>query len=397
MSEDPRLLNSSPTVYVCHSRDDSEFVQKLTSALLDKNINVTYDLHSIAAAEDWERRNREMIAKSDQIIFVLSPRCIESTYCQWQVGEAKRQGKRIIPVLYKPVDQFKLPDYISSLNYIVFKERLDGTSEFIERVEHLILALNTDLGWIKQQTHLMHLTRLWFAHNKDEDYLIRSRPLREAESWVSNRPRDVRSPPTDIMEFLAASRKSEQNSSDAASRSRHFGATQRPNPRPRGTKVFISYRRSDTRHLAGRIDERLRSELSDDQIFFDIDSIPLGLDFRDQIVTALNETAVILALIGERWINPDWRKSGSRWFGLVKSRQDFIQVEMELGLDMGIPIIPVLVDGVFMPEDRFLPATMREFVALQAAQVRSGREFLSDMSTIVRQIQTFRAQGQIVA
>jgi len=41
----------------------------------------------------------------------------------------------------------------------------------------------------------------------------------------------------------------------------------RPEPRPLGSKVFISYRRTDTRHIAGRIYDRLARELSADEVF----------------------------------------------------------------------------------------------------------------------------------
>ncbi len=41
-----------------------------------------------------------------------------------------------------------------------------------------------------------------------------------------------------------------------------------------GMKVFISYRRSDTEYIAGRIYDRLVSALGKDQVFKDVDSIP---------------------------------------------------------------------------------------------------------------------------
>lgn len=48
-------------------------------------------------------------------------------------------------------------------------------------------------------------------------------------------------------------------------------------------KVFVSYRREDSRHIVDRISDRLKSTLGPDSVFKDVDSIPLGVDFRQSI------------------------------------------------------------------------------------------------------------------
>jgi hypothetical protein len=44
--------------------------------------------------------------------------------------------------------------------------------------------------------------------------------------------------------------------------------------------IFISYRRSDSADITGRIYDRLVEEFGRDAIFKDVDSIPLGMDFK---------------------------------------------------------------------------------------------------------------------
>ena len=44
-------------------------------------------------------------------------------------------------------------------------------------------------------------------------------------------------------------------------------------PAPR---VFVSYRREDTSHLAGRLSDRLAERLGSDNVFMDVDSIDPG-------------------------------------------------------------------------------------------------------------------------
>jgi hypothetical protein len=167
--------------------------------------------------------------------------------------------------------------------------------------------------------------------------------------------------------------------------------TGRLTPRPLGSKIFISYRRSDTRHVAGRIYDRLRGEISENEIFFDVDTVPIGVNFRQSIFGAVNESAVMLVLIGEKWINPTWNRSPI-WFG-VKSKEDFVQVEIELALESGLPVVPILVDGVEMPGERVLPDSIIEFASLNAAIVRSGRDFHTDMRYLLDRIRPWREQG----
>ena len=146
-----------------------------------------------------------------------------------------------------------------------------------------------------------------------------------------------------------------------------------PVPKPRGSKVFISYRRDDTRHVAGRVYDWLTRELPEKEIFFDVDTIPIGVDFKTNISDALSSSAVMLVLVGEKWLNPNWRRS-RRLFG-SKPKQDFVQVEIESALQLGVPIVPLLVDDVSMPSVDSLPSSIAEFASVNAAPIRSGHDF----------------------
>ncbi|HKJ61572.1 MAG TPA: toll/interleukin-1 receptor domain-containing protein, partial [Hyphomicrobiales bacterium] len=67
------------------------------------------------------------------------------------------------------------------------------------------------------------------------------------------------------------------------------------------TKIFISYRRQDTRQIAGRIFDRLEAKFGRDHVFMDIDSIPFGVDFHEFLSKQVGRAETVLALIGHDW------------------------------------------------------------------------------------------------
>ena len=52
-------------------------------------------------------------------------------------------------------------------------------------------------------------------------------------------------------------------------------------------RIFLSYRRDDSGGYAGRLYDRLSQHFGRDNLFMDIDSIALGLDFARAIETPL--------------------------------------------------------------------------------------------------------------
>src|SRR5882762_10276889 len=116
------------------------------------------------------------------------------------------------------------------------------------------------------------------------------------------------------------------------------------------THITISYRRSDSDAIAGRIRDRLASHFGDESVFMDIDSIPFGFDFRDHIQEALAQNDILIAVIGPQWLGPG--KGGSL---RIMEETDPVRIEIETALKNGSAIIPVLVGGATMPEPADLP------------------------------------------
>ena len=67
-------------------------------------------------------------------------------------------------------------------------------------------------------------------------------------------------------------------------------------------RIFLSYRREETDFPAGWLHDRLAAHFGRDQVFRDVDDIPLGASFPEVIAKAVASCDVLLALIGAQWV-----------------------------------------------------------------------------------------------
>jgi TIR domain len=144
------------SVFISYSRDDLAFADQLDAALGFHGFSVTIDRHGISGGEDWKRRLGNLIRDADTVVFVLSPASATSEICHWEVEEAARLGKRIIPVLCRSLENASAPPRLADLNYIYFyPEPKSPGSGFGTGQVRLVTALNTDLGWLREHTRYL--------------------------------------------------------------------------------------------------------------------------------------------------------------------------------------------------------------------------------------------------
>jgi hypothetical protein len=146
------------------------------------------------------------------------------------------------------------------------------------------------------------------------------------------------------------------------------------------SKIFISYRRSDSEDVAGRIFDYLRQNFRRDQLFKDVDSIPPGEDFRTAITDIVQSCDVAVVIIGRGWLTATNSKGGRR----LDDPDDFVRLEVEGALSRKIPVVPVLVGGAEMPPSDALPPSLQPLVFRNAVRVRPDPDFRNDVGRLVR-------------
>lgn len=148
-------------------------------------------------------------------------------------------------------------------------------------------------------------------------------------------------------------------------------------------QIFISYRRSDSTAITGRIYDRLRQEFGKDAIFKDVDNIPAGRDFRGVLREATSNCGVMLVIIGPNWVNAQDATGNRR----LDDLGDFVRLEVETGLQRdNVRVIPVLVNNATPPRPGDLPDSLRELAYNNAVLVRDDPDFHRDMDRLTDQL-----------
>jgi len=91
-------------VFISYSRDDLKFADQLDAGLDLCNFECVIDRHGISGGEEWKRRLGNLISEADTVVFVLSPNSSRSEVCAWEVEQAVRLNKRILPVICRPLE-----------------------------------------------------------------------------------------------------------------------------------------------------------------------------------------------------------------------------------------------------------------------------------------------------
>jgi hypothetical protein len=129
-------------------------------------------------------------------------------------------------------------------------------------------------------------------------------------------------------------------------------------------KIFICYRREDSAYPAHQIYIELTDHFGSESVVFDVDTIPLGIDFRKYLNKQVSKCDILLAVIGDKWIEILKRN--------LDEPNDFVRIEIQAALKREIPVVPVLVGKASMPSEEYLPPEIAGLAYMQAAEVRAG-------------------------
>ena len=143
--------------------------------------------------------------------------------------------------------------------------------------------------------------------------------------------------------------------------------------------IFISYRRSDSQDVTGRIYDRLVAKFTEKQVFKDVESIPLGVTFPMHISQMIGKASVVLVIIGPGWVTATDEQGRRR----LDDPTDFVRIEVESALRANMPVVPVLVGTARMPSPNELAPSLSKLTLRNGMPVRPDPDFNNDIARLV--------------
>lgn len=150
-------------------------------------------------------------------------------------------------------------------------------------------------------------------------------------------------------------------------------------------QLFISYRRSDSQDVAGRLYDRLSRHFGGEHVFKDVDSIPLGVDFRRYVGDQVGRCDALLAIIGPGWLDAE-NDQGRR----LDDPRDMVRVEVAAALKRDIPVVPILIGNASLPDEHALPDELRELGYRNGIPLRPDPDFHSDVDRLIEGLEASR-------
>ena len=196
-------------VFISYSRVDSGFIHTLFDALKARGLDPWVDWEDIPKGTDWWDEIAAGIEGSDSAIFVVSPDSLKSEVCHREIAHARGFHKRLLPVIYRDVDEKVLAgewfekewestartnwQTLRHINWLFFRATDDFPTAFAE----LYKILTTDVDHVKYHTRLTVRAKEWEDQDSKPEFLLRGDDLRTAEKWLADsQSRDPR--PTNL-------------------------------------------------------------------------------------------------------------------------------------------------------------------------------------------------------
>lgn len=158
-----------------------------------------------------------------------------------------------------------------------------------------------------------------------------------------------------------------------------LGSSATVEPDGGAVKIFVSYRRDDSKDAVMPLCERLGDAFGEPNVFRDEDSVSPGSGFMGAVIGGIYTADAILVAVGPRWLTV----TDSRGRRRIDDRDDAVRMEVGGALASRRPTIPLLVHGASMPGRRELPRDIRNFASLSAFSLPDGPSYHDAVDVLI--------------
>ena len=187
-------------VFISYSRKDIEFAQRIHQELEARDRQPWVDWQDIPPTSEWLDEVYAGIQEADTFLFIISPDSVVSEICTLEIEHAVQHNKRLVPVVWRDVEDDQVYSAMLAHNWVFLREEDD----FEANLE--LLALDTDLDYVREHTHLLTLAIEWDKNQRRRSAVLRGQELQTAEGWLQQSGSKDPQPAEFHREYLTFSR-----------------------------------------------------------------------------------------------------------------------------------------------------------------------------------------------
>jgi hypothetical protein len=152
-------------------------------------------------------------------------------------------------------------------------------------------------------------------------------------------------------------------------------------------RIFINYRRDDSRADSGRLYDRLVSRFPG-KVFRDVASLEPGVEWHDAINRVLSQSDACIVVIGSNWLNIK-DASGRR---RLDDPNDTVRQEVLTALIRQMRVLPVLVGGAKMPSAEDLPVELQALCRRNALEI-TEQDWDENLAKLIKALEVVFGPG----
>ncbi len=176
-------VDAKGKVFLSYSRRDAAFADEIKISLESHGYGATIDQEDLFPGYSWEERLHVLIRDADSIAYLVSSASLSSVECIKELGVAREEGKRIIPLVIGQVDYGGLPVELRELQFIFL---VGEGKTFAKGMAALIEALGTDIEWVNKHSAFSQAARRWRELGGPRSNLLRGVELKQARKWLKD-------------------------------------------------------------------------------------------------------------------------------------------------------------------------------------------------------------------
>lgn len=191
-------------VFISYSRLDTERMLEVCRCLEESGFIVTYDNRSLPFGEKWQSELRYLIEQADVVVWLISPSSIESRWCNWELEEISKLGKKLVPLSIGTFPRKELPSLLEERHILPGSGCFDPQSH--DHTHALTQVVGGDHAWVKQHTRLSDRALQWDNAARDATKLLGPGEVEEALEWSARKPPLGPEPMPLLLDFIHSSK-----------------------------------------------------------------------------------------------------------------------------------------------------------------------------------------------